>query len=144
MFYFPRSDDTKALKYLIKKGIIDYNGKDDSLRKATIRCKGSEAGEYSSYNYNFTYDHLRFDEENIYHDKDLVSLAEILVHTVIRKSDLDDNVREIVESRALYLQPVLMGITNALFYESESFASEDIDIPAYEVVTELEEKRKDK
>ena len=99
MLYFPKSDDARALKILIKKGIIEYEGRDKTLRKATITCKGSKADKNYSYDYNYSYDNILFDDENIYKNGEQISLAELLLHTVIKRQDADDTVIDIIKSR---------------------------------------------
>lgn len=101
MLYFPRTDDTKDLKYLLNKGIFMYDRKDKDMRYGCTFIKGREE-PYRSYDYGCLHTHFAFDNEKIYDaDMNQVSLAEILIHRLILKEELDDSIREILQKRNL-------------------------------------------
>ena len=138
MIYFPKSDDTRCLKILIKKDIIEYNGKDKSLRLGLVFRKGTAAGNSRDYDFSYQYDFITFDDNCIYQNDEQISLAQLILHIVIHSKDLDDTVREIIESRGFKLVPVLMGESKPVYHEGENFDTIDLQYPSYEVVTETE------
>lgn len=154
MLYFPKTEDTKDLKVLIKEGIIPYRGKNEDVKgekKAVIRYKGKDVRDNMllcgkrRYDYDFEYDHeyITFDKNNIYLKGEPVSLNKLLENSVFRKDHLTDEVKRIIEARGYELSPVVMGYTEALFYMGESFDSVDHEIPSYEIVKQREIEEKD-
>ena len=138
MLYFPKNDDTRALKILIKKDIINYDGKEKSLRTGIIRRIGTPQDDTRDYDYNFTYENISFDNEFIYKDGQLIALAELLLHSLIPAKLMDDTVQDIIESRNLKLVIVEVGWTEPIWDNYESIDSIDHKFKAYEVVTEAE------
>ena len=61
-------------------------------------------------------------------------MAELLLHTVIKRQDADDTVIDIIKSRNLSIEPIVIGETNTVSYEGESYDSEDTTMMVYEVV----------
>ncbi len=154
MFYFPKTEDTKDLKTLIKEGIISYKGKNEDVKgekKAFVRYKGKDVRDdmllsghrCRSYDFEYTSKHITFDKNNIYVKGEQVSLNELLESLVFRKDRLTDEVKRIIEARGYELSPVVMGYTEALEYMGESFDSKDYEIPSYEVVKQREIGEKD-
>lgn len=137
MIFFPREDDTKDLKALIKANVFNYAGKKDKLRKGLIKEKGKLAGENYSYDYHFDYEFITFDEHHIYVHDEEVSLTQLLLGKVIFAEDVNDVIEDILSKRNLKLEPISVGYTDAKFYEGESFASEDVRLSAYEIVENL-------
>lgn len=137
MIFFPREDDTKDLKALIKANVFNYAGKKDKLRKGVIKEKGKLAGENYSYDYNFDYEFITFDEHHIYVHDEEVPLTQLLLGKVIFAEDVNDVIEDILSKRNLKLEPISIGYTEAKFYEGESFASEDVRLSAYEIVENL-------
>lgn len=134
MIFFPREDDTKDLKALIKANVFNYAGKKDKLRKGVIKEKGKLAGKNYSYDYNFDYEFITFDEHHIYVHDEEVPLTQLLLGKVIFAEDVNDVIEDILSKRNLKLEPISIGYTEAKFYEGESFASEDVRLSAYEIV----------
>ena len=154
MIYFPKTEDTKDLKVLIKEGIIPYEGKSEDVKgekKAFVRYKGTDVRDDTfldgrrcrHYDFEHEYKHITFDKNNIYIKGEQVSLNELLEGSVFRKDCLTDEVKKIIEARGYELSPVVMGYTEALFYMGESFDSVDHEIPSYEVVKQREIGEKD-
>lgn len=134
MLYFPKSDDTIDLKILIKKEIFEYTKKQGNLRTALIRKKGCEAGSGYSYDWNYNYDKVNFDNDYIYINNEQVSLSDLLINKIIPKNLLDDDVIYILEKRNLTTEPINYGVTEADFYEGESFGSTDYSYYGYLIV----------
>ena len=138
MLFFPRTDDTKDLKILIKKGIFDYDGRDKKVYNGTGITPGEETGTGYTYDYYVEYESFTFDKEKIYVNNEEISLADLLLGKVIRKAAFDDEILEILNKRGLNIKPISVGYTRALFYMGESYDSEDHPIDGYLVVKEGE------
>lgn len=134
MLYFPKNDDTIDLKILIKKQIFEYQCKSGKLRTALMLSKGNAKDQYYSYDWDFDYDTVTFDNDFIYVNNEKVSLADLLVNKIIPKELLDDDVKYILEKRNLMIEPISYGDTETLFDSYESFDSVDYAYSGYVIV----------
>lgn len=139
MLFFPRSDDTTDLKILIKYGVFDYDGRCEKLYTGSVLEKGSLAGYGYSYDWNVNIDRFEFNRDYIYHNGEEISLADLLIGKIIKKSVFNSEIMDILRKRELDVRSIHAGYTEADFYEGESFGSTDYDIIGFLVLRKGEE-----
>ena len=143
--YLPKTQDTKDLYTLLKKGIFRNEEKDnDGNRVAWRYTRGKEADKDNPlrrlYDYEYDGGYVTYDRENIYKgegdSKEKASLSDVLEGVVVDKDRVDSSVQRIVESRGMKLKPVLMGTVEASFYMGESYGDDVRTYPSYEITRE--------
>lgn len=135
MLYFPRTDDTKDLKLLIKKNIFEYMYKNGPLRegkcwKYSTNPADTEFAE--SYDLHMYIEFFYFNDDGIFNNdnKEQISLADLLVGKLIDAKYFDGDVQYILDKRNLTAKPVKAGRN----IKSDDDVTEEYSIDAYAII----------
>ena len=82
---------------------------------------------------------FKFNRNYIYHNDEEISLADLLIGKIIKKSVFNEEIMDILRKRELDIRSIHAGYTEADFYEDESFGSTDYDIIGFLVLKKGEE-----